>query len=159
MARSSVPRYEAITSGFGPDLGRRPFGDHGAGFEAVDAVADGQDHGQVVLDDDQGGIEFGLHPLDQRSEGLGLALGHAGGGLVQTDDRRRGGQKGGQFDDASGAGRELGHEAVGVTTEAQEVDQLGRICRPAAARAWWSGAGTEGFPRTTSAPAPRGPAR
>ena len=135
MARSSVPRYDAITRGLDRTSVGRPLGDHRTGFEAVDAVADGQDQGQVVLDDDQGGVELGLDPLDQRPEGLGLALGHAGGGLVQADDRRGGGQEGGQFDDPAGARRQLGHEAVGVATEAQEVDQLGRLAAPPAARA------------------------
>ena len=107
---------------------------------------------QVVLDDDQGGVQFGLHARDQRTEGFRLALGHARRGFVQADDRRGGGEERGQFDDAAGARRELGHEAVGVATEAQEVDQLGRLAWPAAARHGWRAEEDQGSPERRRLP-------
>ena len=82
---------------------------------------------QVVLDDDQRGMQLGLDPFDEWPEGFGLALGHARGGFVQADDRRGGGQKSGQLDDAAGAGGQLGDEAVGVAAQTEEVDQLGGL--------------------------------
>ena len=80
-----MPRYERDHERVGAHVGGRAFGDDAPGFEAVHAVADRQDQRQVVLDDDERGVELGLDALDQRAERLGLALGDAGGGLVEAD--------------------------------------------------------------------------
>ena len=42
----------------GADLGRGALGDHTTGLQAVDPVADREDQRQVVLDDDQRGVEL-----------------------------------------------------------------------------------------------------
>ena len=115
-----------------------------------------EDHREVVLDDDEGRVELLLHALDQRTERFRLALGDTGGGLVEADHAGRDREHRGKLDDAPGAGRELGDEAVGVAAEAEEVDELGGLCallpldthrrrEPAAC-----------CPRTTSCGAPRG---
>ncbi len=124
MARSSVPRYDATTSGSLRTLVRCALGDDLARLEAVDAVADRQDQRQVVLDDDECRVELLLHALDQRPERLGLALRDARGGLVEADHAGRDREHRRQLDDAPGAGRELGDEPVGVAAETEEVDQL-----------------------------------
>ena len=77
-----------------------------------------------MLDHDERGVELLLHPQDERAERLRLALGDAGGGLVQADHAGRHGEHGGKLDDAAGAGRQLGDEPVGVAAETEEVDQL-----------------------------------
>ena len=82
-----------------------------------------------MLDDDEGRVELLLHALDQRTERLGLALGDTGGRLVEADDARRDREHRRELDDAPGAGRELGDEAVGVAAEAEEVDELGGLAR------------------------------
>ena len=87
IARSSVPRYDDDDERVVADVVGRALGDDRAGLEAVDAVADRQDQRQVVLDDDERGVELLLHPLDQRAERLGLALGDARGRLVEADRR------------------------------------------------------------------------
>ena len=87
IARSSVPRYDATTSGSLRTSCGRALGDHRARLHAVDAVADRQDHREVVLDDDERRVELLLHALDQRAERLGLALRDAGGRLVEADAR------------------------------------------------------------------------
>ena len=76
-------------------------------------------------------VELLLHALDQRAERFGLALRDAGGRLVEADDARRDREHRRELDDAAGAGRQLGDEAVGVAAEAEEVDELGGL-----ARAW-----------------------
>ena len=129
-------------------------GDHPTGLEAVDPAADRQDQREVVLDHDQRGVELLLHPQDQRTERLGLALGHAGGRLVEADDPWRDREHGGELDDAPGPGRELGDVAVGVATEAEEVDELSglgvlRALRPDRRQP------RAASPRTTSRRAPR----
>ena len=101
--------------------------DHRTGFHAVDAVADRHDERQVVLDDDERGVELALDPLDQRAERLGLALGDTRGRFVEADDARRDREHRRELDDAAGTGRELDDEAVGVAAEAEEVDELGRL--------------------------------
>ena len=127
MARSSVPRYDETTRGSSRTAAGQALGDDPPGLEAVDAVADRQDQREVVLDDDERGVELLLDPQDQRAERLGLALRDAGGGLVEADDARRDREDRGQLDDAPRAGRELGDVAVGVATEAEEVDELARL--------------------------------
>ena len=82
------------------DLAGRALGDDRARLEAVDPVADRQDQRQVVLDDDERGVELLLHALDQRAERLGLALRDAGGRLVEADHARRDGEHGRELDDA-----------------------------------------------------------
>ena len=110
------------------------------GLHAVHAVGDRHDQRQVVLDDDQGRVQLLLHPLDQRPEGLGLALGDAGGRFVEADHPRRDREHRRELDDAPGAGRELGDEPVRVAPETEEVDELGRLgaLRPLGA---WSRSG------------------
>ena len=80
-----------------------------------------------MLDDDERGVELLLHALDQRAERLGLALRDAGGRLVEADHAGRDREHRRELDDAAGAGRELGDEAVGVAAEAEEVDELRRL--------------------------------
>ena len=65
--------------------------------------------------------------------------------LGATAEQRR------ELDDAAGAGRQLGDEAVGVAAEAEEVDQLGRLRAATASRAGPSAAGTARCSRTTCA--------
>ena len=132
IARSSVPRYDAMTCGFVAHLVGRALGDHLARLHAVDAVADRQDHRQVVLDDDERRVELLLDPLDQRTERLGFALRDAGGRLVEADHARRDREHRRELDDAARAGRELGDEAVGVAAETEEVDELGGLARACA---------------------------
>ena len=68
-----------------------------------------------------------LHPLDQRPERLGLALGDAGGRLVEADHPGRDREHRGELDDAARPGRQLGDEPVGVAAEPEEVDELGGL--------------------------------
>ena len=58
MARSSVPRYDDDDARVVAHVGRQALGDDRARFEAVDAVADRQDQREVVLDDDERGVEL-----------------------------------------------------------------------------------------------------
>ena len=127
MARSSVPRYDEMTRGSSRIVGRETLGDDPTGLQAVDAGADREDQRKVVLDDDQRRIELLLHAEDQRAERLGLALRNPGGRLVEADDPRRDGEDRRQLDDAPGARRQLGDVAVGIASEAEEVDELARL--------------------------------
>ena len=124
VARSSVPRYDAMTSGSLRIVVGRALGDDPTGLHAVHAVGDRHDQREIVLDDDQGRVQLQLHPLDQGTERLGFALGHARGRLVEADHPRRDREDRRELDDAPGAGRELGDEPVRVPPEPEEVDQL-----------------------------------
>ena len=64
---------------------------------------------------------------EQGAHRLGLALGDAGGRLVEAEHAGVEGEQAGQLDDAPGAGRQLGDGLVGVAAEAEEVDQLDRL--------------------------------
>ena len=61
---------------------------------------------------------------DERAERLGLALGDAGGGLVEAEHPGVEGEQAGQLDDAAGAGGEVDDVGVGVAAEPEEVDEL-----------------------------------
>ena len=124
MARSSVPRYDATTRGSLRTWSGGPSAMIVPGLEAVDAVADRHDEGHVVLDDQQRRAELGLDPGDERTERLGLALGHAGGGLVEADDPGLEREDAGQLADAAGAGGQRADEVVGEGAEAEVVDEL-----------------------------------
>src|SRR5439155_880003 len=76
------------------------------------------------LHDDERRVELALDALDQRAEGLGLALRDTGGRLVQTHDARRDREHRRELHDAARSRRQLDDETVGVAAEAQEVDQL-----------------------------------
>ena len=102
----------------------RALGDDRAGLEAVDAVADRHHERHVVLDDEQRRAELGLDAGDERGERLGLALGDAGGGLVEADDPGLEGEDARQLADAAGAGRQRADEVVGEAAEAQVVDEV-----------------------------------
>ncbi len=101
--------------------------DHRARLEAVDTVADRHDEGQVVLDDDERGVELALDALDERTERLGLALGDTGRRLVEANDTRCDCEDGRELHDTARARRQLDDEAVGVAAQAEEVDELGRL--------------------------------
>ena len=98
--------------------------DDRAGLHAVDAVADRHDEREVVLHDDERRVELSLDPLDQRAEGLGLALRDPGGGLVEAHDARRDREHRRELHDAACSCRQLDDETIGVAAETQEVDQL-----------------------------------
>ena len=102
----------------------RALGDDRAGLEAVDAVADRHHEGHVVLDDEQRRPQLGLDAGDERGERLGLALGDAGGRLVEADDPGLEREDARQLADAAGAGGQRADEVVGEAAEAQVVDQL-----------------------------------
>ena len=89
----------------------RAFGDDRAGAEAVHAVADREHEREVVLDQHDGGVEVGLHPLDERAERLGVLLGDAGGRLVEQQHPAAERDLAGELDDAARAGGEIGDGA------------------------------------------------
>ena len=99
-------------------------GDDGAGFHAVDPVGDAHDQRHVVLDHDHGRVEVLLDALDQRAERLGFTLGDTGGRLVEAEHRLVDCDESGEFDDATGPGREVGDEVVGVAPEPEIADDL-----------------------------------
>ena len=94
------------------------------GFEAVDAVADAHDHGHVVLDDEQAGVELVADAQDQRAERFALALGDAGGRLVEAQHAGARGHQAGELDHPAGTGRQLVDEAVDEGAEPEEGDDL-----------------------------------
>ena len=102
-------------------------GDDPAELEAVDAVAHAHDERHVVLDDEHRRAELPADLDEQRAHRLGLALGDAGGRLVEAEHPGVEGQQAGQLDDAAGAGGQLGDGLVGVAAEAEEVDELGGL--------------------------------
>ena len=77
------------------------------GLERDELVAQADEQRHVVLDHDHRAAQVGLHPAQHRHQRLGLALGDAGGRLVEQDDVGRLGQHAGQLDDAPGAGGQL----------------------------------------------------
>ena len=74
-----------------------------------------------------GGAELAPDPHDEGAERLGLTLRHTGGRFVEEEHAGVDGQQRGQLDDPPGAGGEVRDELVGVATEPQEVDELGRL--------------------------------
>ncbi len=77
-----------------------------------------------MLDDERRCPELTANLLDEGPEGFRLALGEAGGGLVQAEEPGVEGEQAGQLDDAPGACGEVSDVGVGVAPEAEEVDEL-----------------------------------
>ena len=94
------------------------------GLEAVDAVADRHHERHVVLDHEHRGVELLADAQQQRAERLGLALGDAGGRLVEAEHPGVGGEQAGELDDAPHAGRQLADEPLAVGPETEEVEDL-----------------------------------
>src|SRR5205823_11017149 len=94
------------------DLLGRAFGDDATRLHRVHAVAQAHEQWHVVLDDEDGAVELVPDAAKKWTERLGLALGDAGGGLVEEEQLRRGRHLDGQVTDATRAGRELGRQRV-----------------------------------------------
>src|SRR5205823_518256 len=77
-------------------------------------------------------VELALAALDQRAEGLGLALSDTGGPPVEAHDARRDREHRRELHDAARSRRQLDDETVGVAAETEEVDQLRGFSSPGA---------------------------
>jgi hypothetical protein len=81
--------------------------DHAALIQDVDPVADLRDEVEVVVDDEDAAIDRIGGPADVVDHRGGLGLVHAGGRLVQEQERRRQGRGARQLESASGPRVEL----------------------------------------------------
>ena len=100
-------------------------GDDRALLQGHQRIAQRAEQGHVVLDQHQRAAGLHLDPAQQRTERLGLALGHAGRRLVQQDHGRIVGQQTAQLDDPPGTGRELTGGVVPIVSQPEQLDQLG----------------------------------
>src|SRR4051812_15202997 len=105
--------------------GRRgALGDQATEIEAVDAVADAHDERHVVFDDEHRRAELPLDLLDERTEGLRLALRETGRRFVEAQHPGGEREQSGQLHDPAGAGGQIGDVALRVAAEAEEVDEV-----------------------------------
>ena len=88
-------------------------------------VGDGADGGHVVGDGDGGGADLGDELADQRVDDAGEDRVEAGGGLVEEDDRRVGGDGAGEADALLHAAGELGRVEVGGLGAEADAGELG----------------------------------
>ena len=93
--------------------------DHFACFEGDEFVTDFTQQRHVVFDDDERASRPSLHVAQDGHQRFDFALGQAGGGLVEQNDRRVSGDDAGELHDATGTGREFtdGHVAPPFQSE------------------------------------------
>jgi hypothetical protein len=77
-----------------------------------------------VLDDHEAGAGLVADAAHERSQLLDLALGDAGGRLVEQHDPGPVGEQAGEVDHPAGTGGQLAHEQRPVIAQPQQLDQL-----------------------------------
>ncbi len=136
----------------GEHLARRATGHDLALVEGHQAVGDAGDQGHVVLDDQQRGVEAIAEGDEQRGQGLGLALGDAGGGLVEQDHGWSVGHDTGQVDHAPRPGGQLAHELVAERAQAGTARSARSPGSATAASVSWPAGSRNGHRAVTTSP-------
>src|SRR5262249_15953974 len=105
------------------NLSRRALGDLLAVVQNGHPIGDLHDHAHVVLDQDDGEVEIGDEAAQQPHERACLALGHAGGRLVQQQELGLGGQRARQLEPPAVTIRKVARDDIRVGLKANAVEQ------------------------------------
>src|SRR4051794_36712334 len=119
--RAEVRRYDERRL---QHLLRSARGDDAPLVESDHPVGHPRDERHVVLDDEQGATGLVPDLPQQRTEGLGLALGDAARRLVEDEHGRVVGDGHRDVDDAARAGRQLADELVAERAESHQLDEV-----------------------------------
>ena len=119
------PRYDSIDVRMGEHVVCRADGDDLSTVHGDESIADLGEEREVVVDHEQGWAHVVTQSAHDRCERFDLALGDAGGGLVEQDHRRSMGHEACQVDDSPRAGREFADHVMTVLRETEQLDQLG----------------------------------
>src|SRR5712691_1677591 len=124
--RSTAPSQVSLDHArIGLDLSRRALGDLLAVVEHGDAVRHPHHDAHVVLDEEHAEWELGDEAPEQGYEGAGLGLGHAGGRLVQQQERRLGRQRARDLQPSLITIGQIAGDLVRAGAQPHAVEQIG----------------------------------